>query len=194
MNDRRVDELLSELKTALDVEPSSGFAAGVRERVAHASGRQRPSWLVWVGMGLAAAAVVIVATVWSTRGAGTPAPVVATVANSAAPVVAAPSTVDRASQPVTEPTTTNTGAKIVRRERAAAKPEVLVSRDEADGIRALVSGLNDGTIDPASLATPPPDASVPLEMPAIVIAPIVVAPLDGRAPGTSGGGIAGDIR
>jgi len=70
-----------------------------------------------------------------------------------------------------------------------------VPRDQALALEALVTGLNNGTIDAGSLAIPPPDASVPLAPAAqIEIVPIVIPPIDGRAPGTSGGDAPGGIR
>ena len=67
-------------------------------------------------------------------------------------------------------------------------PEVLVPRDQVDGLRALVAGLKDGTIDVASLATPPPDATVPLPLIQDIVMPAIVIPsIEGVGPVGSGG-------
>ena len=186
-------DVLVQIGAALDVEPSSAFAAGVRQRIARDAER-RPPWVLFLSAGLTAAVLVVVAVVVSDRRTNTAAPAAATASNRQAPALSwASSGVDRAKKTdVTETTPSESGQQIPH-PRASAPAEVLVPPGQAEAIRILVAGLNDGTIDPGSLGSPPPDASVPLSPPAeITIAPIVLPPFDPTVSG-SGTGSGGDI-
>ena len=192
------DDVLKDLEAALTVKPSSAFAAGVRARIRDGSARRRV-WPRWTMAGLAAAAAVVLAVLaWPQRGAprgvaisasrppapAAPAPAVAAISSPAAPIA-----VPGPSRAIAKPLPPRS-----RSVRAAVSepPEVLVPRDQAVALQALVTGLSDGTIDAESLATPPSDASTPLPAAAqIVIVPIVIPAIDVRP---SAGGTVGGIR
>lgn len=195
MTDHHTDDVLKDLEAALAVTPSQEFAEGVRARVRSESARRR-AWPVWAMAGLAAAAVIVVAfAAWPHR-EESPAAVAVTASRAPEPVAPAP-VVTRAAPAVSADPVVPIARPRAARDapRRAAAPEVLVPRDQALALQVLVTGLNNGTIDAASLATPPPDASVPLAPAAkIEIVPIVIPPIDVRAPGASGGEPVGGIR
>lgn len=58
-NRHDVDDLLSELRAALDVEPSRGFEAGVRQRVANERASATRWWWISAAAAVASAAVVV---------------------------------------------------------------------------------------------------------------------------------------
>ena len=193
MIDKKGD-VLAEIGAALEVEPSGRFAAGVRQRIARDSERRRP-WVLWLSAGVTAAVVVVVVAIeLSDSRTNTPAPPVATASTrqAAAPAALGPSA-DRPQKPDVIRTTPKDNLQRRPHPSTAAPAEVLVPPGQAEAIRVLVAGLNDGTINPGSLAAPPPDATVPLP-PAIeiAIAPIVLPPFDPTVSGSgagSGGGI-----
>jgi len=186
MTDDRMDETLKDLERMLAVEPSPEFAAGVRARVGKSTA-PRHEWAFAVTAGLAAAVVIVLVLALSISRGRTPATDVA-VARTPAPVPTAASPVPVKSTPSVA-RATKTEAVVASR---PSTPEVIVPPGQAAAIRALVAGLNDGTIDPGSLATPPPDATVPLvPVEEIVIAPIVILPLNASGAAASGGGDGG---
>jgi hypothetical protein len=192
MTDTHTDDVLKDLEAALAVTPSPEFAEGVRARIHRESSRRRV-WPVWAMAGLAAAAAIVVTIAWPRREA-VPAAVAVTAAHEPTPIVSAPPPVAPAVEARPAVTTAAPRASHAVARRAAA-PEVLVPPDQALALQALMVGLRDGTIDAASLATPPPDASVPLApAPKIEIVPIVIPPIDVRAPGAAGGEPVGGIR
>jgi hypothetical protein len=193
MTHDRTDDVLKDLEAALAVTPSPGFADGVRARIRGESARTR-TWPAWTMAALAAAAAIVVAFVAWPRREAAPAAVAVTASRSPEPVVAA----SPSATPVVD---AGPGITIAKPRvshdvpRRAPAPEVLVPRDQALALEALVAGLSNATIDAESLATPPPDASTPLPAtPQIVIAPIVIPPIDLRVPETSGGATFGGIR
>ena len=193
MTNDRPDDVLKDLETALAVTPSPEFAEGVRARIHGQSARTR-MWSIWVRAGLAAAAAIAVAFVAWPRREAAPAAVAVTTSRPPEPVITAPP----AAPPAVDAVRTVTIAKPEASHdvpRRAPAPEVLVPRDQAVALQALVAGLSNATIDARSLATPPPDASTPLPAtPQIVITPIVIPPIDVRVPETSGGAPFGGIR
>ena len=93
MTDRHVDDLLADLRSALDVQPSPGFAAGVRARIE----QPRASFWSWrtIAAGTALGAAAVVAALMFVRpqpSVETAAPVAASTAVTPA-VPPAPSTV-----------------------------------------------------------------------------------------------------
>jgi hypothetical protein len=192
MTDDRTD-VLKDLEAALAVTPSPEFTEGVRARIRGESARRRV-WPVWSMAALAAAAAIVMAfSTWPRREA-VPSAVAVTVAHAPEPIISAPPAAVPAvdARPAVASATPRAAHALVR---SAAAPEVLVPRDQALALQALVVGLSNGTIDAESLATLPPDASVPLApTPKIEIVPIVIPPIDVRAPGASGGEVVGGIR
>ncbi len=184
------DDVLKDLEAALTVTPSPAFVDGVRARVA-ADSKRRRTWPVWAAVGFAAAAGIVVTVVaWPLRAPASP-PIAITTSRPiespapapAAPTAAVTSVPTRLARPVPR-----ADAHVDR--RRDSMPEVLVSSDQVDGLRALVAKLNDGTIDAASLATAPPDAAVPLPpVPDIVVPAIVIPSIDGSGRDGSGSGI-----
>jgi hypothetical protein len=154
---------------------------------------------MWTMAGLAAAAAVVLAVLaWPHR--ESPAAAVAVTASrpsqpaASAPTIAVPSTAGSIAEKGPAGAIVKPRAPGAASHRAAA-PEVLVPRDQAVALEALVAGLSNGTIDPQSLATAPADASTPLAPAAqIDIVPIVIPPIEIRTPGTSGGESGGAIR
>lgn len=199
MTENHTDDVLRDLEAALAVTPSREFAEGVRARIRDESARRRV-WPVWTLAGLAAAAAIGLAVLTRPHRETTASDVTATTARLPEP--AAPAPVVTVPPVAASPTVTSREVAAISRPRAArgeprraAAPEVLVPRDQASALQTLVAGLSDGTIDAGSLATPPPDASMPLAPAAqIEIVPIVIPPIDGRAPGPSGGNSSGGIR
>jgi hypothetical protein len=195
MTHDHTDDVLKDLETALAVEPSPEFAAHVRARIGEESARRRP-WLMWATVGLVGAAVVVLAVVTLARREAGPAATQVAASHTLEPVAIAPAV----SPAVTPAPVGETPAGAVKPQTVSvasrkSRPEVLVPRDQAAALGALVAGLNDGTIDPGSLATPPPAAATALAPAAgIVIAPIVIPPVDPRTPGSSGGESPGGIR
>lgn len=199
MTENPTDDVLRDLEAALAVTPSREFAEGVRARIRDASARRRV-WPVWTMAALAAAAGVVLTVLTRPHRATTASDVSATTAHSTEP--AGPAPVVTLPPVAAAPTVAGHELAAISRPRTArgeprpmAAPEVLVPRDQAVALQTLVAGLSDGTIDAESLATPPPDASMPLAPAAqIEIVPIVIPPIDGRAPGPSGGNSSGGIR
>ncbi|HUL72233.1 MAG TPA: hypothetical protein VLT86_03980 [Vicinamibacterales bacterium] len=187
MSDDHMDDVLKGLEAALAVEPSPEFAARVRARVSKESARRR-AWPAWAAVGLATAAVVVLTVAaWPRRS-----PIAAQVTATRTPEPAASSSrMSPIAAPAPAPDRQIVKAatsRIARALRQHPAPEVLVPPGQAEALRTLLAGLSDGTIDPGSLATPPPDAAAALApAPEIVIPPIVIPSMDARTAGTPGG-------
>jgi hypothetical protein len=174
------DALERQLRDALDIQPSPDFAARVRARVAAEAADRRRSGS-WAFL-LAVAAAVILLVVVASRHADEvllssrrlPALESTRFAMPMAPAAISwplESTHVGTSREPRQP-----GAPSVRAPRPR-DPEVLISLDEARAIRALITGIAEGRIVPASL---PPDNPSPVE---IVIPPIVIEPITSNGEG-----------
>ena len=143
MNDAELDRLLAR---ALDVAPSPDFTARVQMRIADAPRRPAPLGLAWWAVGATGAVAAAIAVVVLLPHRATPASEPTTLAASRMdlPVptvaVAAP-----AGSSLQAPTT---AAGPERREtaRAARAPEVLVSPEDAEGLRLLVRAATEGRL------------------------------------------------
>ena len=199
MNDNRSHDALSdaalerEIETALSVDPSPEFLVRVRTRVA---AEPEPStWrLSWAIAAAGAMAAVIVLIVAVTRGGQTTSP--ASADRSLAPEKPSADTsagvvppVDRREAPASIPSplpalsastvsaappafsrTARSGLAVREKE-----PEVLVSPDEAAGLRRLIAIVRDGRVDLTSALVESTQAARALQPPnEIVVEPITV--------------------
>jgi len=175
-----------DLRTALAVEPSPGFVARVRTRIASEaeSAASDSGWRWSFGVAAAGVAAVVVATAFlvSRPQVGIKSPDAAVAKadippdTTPAPLVAAiPSSVAKAPSKVPRPRHVPNAQPATPR---ATLPEVLVDPREAAALRAVIAATRAGAIDLAPLVR----ASAPsaLETPpivAIAIAPLTIDPL-----------------
>ena len=211
MDDDRSDALNGaalerEIETALAVDPSPEFLAGVRLRIASepVSSAWRIPWVFAAGaMALVIVMAVVafrpdrkpnqastgrvaVATTVVTKTALPPVP--PTVPPSVAAAVVEGWTASGQSAARVAPTRSG-GARFVRgpSTRRSMDPEVLVSPDEAAGLRRLIAAVRDGRIDFTSLLIESPQATAALQPPSeISVSPITIEPLE---PLTTGEGV-----
>jgi len=166
------DDVLKELRAALQVEPSRDFASGVRARVRKSKARTNLAW--W---SLAAAACVGLATAALWRPTiQTSAPTVATTQPTLVPSNSATMASDARSVPVLG------GSAVARtpvaRTAAASEPRLEVITNQAAVLRQLWAGVNPAALVEtiAEGAVPVPVAEVKPIAP-IVLDPIVVTPI-----------------
>lgn len=186
MSDER-GELLREIGAALTIEPSSSFAAGVRDRVAAESSPWGRRGLWWGVVGAAACAATIVAVIVANRSPVVPI-AVAPDAASVAIAAARPS-------PVVEPRSAPVAPVVSKTPRRGAAPtqatrvataggsrlQVLVSPDEANALRRLLLAARSGRAQAApGPVTIDPETGELLPIEAIVIPPIEPATQGGR--------------
>jgi hypothetical protein len=200
MTDEHVDQLLSELRTSLDVEPSAGFAVGVRTRIAEATAsRGMAFW--WPIVAVASAGAIVAAVAVMTRGSSVPAAPRSAPAAAVAPAVE-PTPVASSAQPLAPVTPIAPAAPRVARRtlarattQASSSPSSLeVITNQGQVLQAMWrrAGSGNGTLkevepEPASATTagpvtPPTEAIV---VPPVTIDPIVISTLGG---GSSSGG------
>ncbi len=169
MNDVELDRRLAE---ALEIAPRAEFTARVRQRISGARDRPGRS-ATWPAMGAlgvlaAVAALVVVALLPdASRQASDGPPLAArTIGLPATALIAAPRPAGRVG------TTAPEAAGATRR-----GPEVIVSPEEAAGVRLLVSAARDGHVAAAMLAPGSPSLDEELPPPDdIVVAPL--GPID----------------
>ena len=200
MTDEHIDQLFADLRASLDVEPSAGFAAGVRARTAAAPAPRRVAFF-WPALAMAAGIVIVAAIVVTSRGSSAP------VAPASAPAIAAAASApaSRAASAVPEsPVTPVTpeapaGPRAARNTLARATTPASASvtsleviTNQGDVLRAIWrrAGSRDGTLREAEAerATETTAGPVTEPMQAIVLTPvtidpIVVSTLGGAAPG-----------
>lgn len=160
-DDRNDTSLERELERLLTVDPSPAFEATIRARVVRdAAAAVKPGWRL-PGLGLAASlagAVVLVITVGSLHHATAPAGARegASVMSRTPVTVPSPHAV-----PVGEPPVDHRAGRLSKPPAEAADHaaptfeipsspafgEVLISRDEADGLRALIIAVNTGQFE-----------------------------------------------
>lgn len=203
-------EIDRELQQALAGEPSPGFVARVRERVA---GETSPStaWWRW-GLAPAAAAALVLAIVvlrsgpderrgtasgtqvpLTARAVAPPSEIVALLPATAPPrpTVATLSTALAASAPPTP-----RAAPRVR--PAAGEPVVVISRGETAALRRLIANVTSGRFDPASLPAPRESAERIEKPVGIMVQPIAIDRIEVRTIQTAGdflpGNVPGDLQ
>jgi hypothetical protein len=170
-----MDPLESELRRALAVDPSPEFLARIRTRVAAEPVHSRFAWTV-ISPIVFAIAVVAVATVFLRR---PPAPtgeratsVLAARTIATTPLTAAPSAPSRIATIASSSQSSET-ARHVRSMPAThvTEPEVLIAADEAEALRRLILGVQQGRLhlSPA-LAVSPPFQDIAIE-------PITITPI-----------------
>jgi hypothetical protein len=164
MNPSRVER---ELRNALSVDPSAGFAAGVRARIGAAPEPvEQPRFGWWMPAAAAAVATVALIVGWrsSRAPAAPPRPQLlsgrSTISTTTLPPIAS-SSVHRAAP-----------AAAVVRARVAGEAKVVISVAESRALLKLIAGPRTWQLDPAPvpITTAPPVAD-------LVIEPIVIAPL-----------------
>lgn len=174
------DDLLREIGASLAVEPSPGFAAGVRDKVERRRRRGRRWWLA-VPVPVAAAAVLVVSVLPDARNdnAILPATTVAVVPVSSAAARVAP--------PSTMPVMTSASARrqVVRTpsaEEGDLVPVTVVTNQMAL-LRDMWARVSGATVEqvveaPSGLVSRAP----PLEVAPVVIEPVVIVASGGRPP------------
>jgi hypothetical protein len=164
------DRLTREIGALMDVQPSPEFIARIRTRV-----EREPVRSTWVETRLlafagAAACLVVIVLTWASWPERHQAP--------RAPLVAATPT---AASVRIEPQ--STPPEIVTSPTPSGSVRVLVSPEEAAGLRYLVSALHDGRLDPDVLPDSTEEFGPPMPL---VIEPITVEPLVAAADVESG--------
>jgi hypothetical protein len=195
MTDHSVDDLLSDLKTALDVTPSAGFAAGVRMRIAGERTRAH-GWTRWWPLAAAAAVAVSVAIAVVVRSQPSPHSAVDRPASVAA---AAPIAVDAPVASVSAPAApvTSTTSRVARSAPphatggSASEPALEVITNQAAVLqtlwaRARTRGNALEEVEPRTVDDAPADAMREIVVPQVTIEPIVISAL-----GNSGGAAQG---
>ena len=180
-----------EIETALAVDPSPEFLARVRLRIASepVSSAWRIPWVFTAGS-VAIAIVMAVVVFRSDRKpnlTSTEQPAVARTAfdrpavaeTALAPVLDAASATPR--------TVGSPAVRLAREARPARDPEVLISADEAAGLRRLIAAVRDGRIDFTPVLIVNREATASLQsFSEITWLPITVEPLE---PITTGEGV-----
>lgn len=193
MNRDPLDEAIDrEVASMLNVEPSPGFAAGVRQRIAETPGGSGWSawWLLPSAAAVVALAIVVVlprdgqeiapaqpAAPRATAGAGANPP-----ASPAATPGGATAAADRVeARPRVRSTPPVPAASIERGDspRSHALGETLFSASERAALMGLFASISRGEFDLSALPQPGAGATEPVPIPAdeIVIPPIVMEPL-----------------
>jgi hypothetical protein len=173
-----------EIRALLAVDPSPQFHARVSSRIArNAAGPSRRAFWLWPGAAALATLVVLLAVVWRpappTPQNRRPPTLAASGSVGLVPSVLAPAPAMRrlvagalAVSGRTPPRTAR-----VTRERT---PEILLAPDETRALRALIAGVRDGRIDLTGVTQATTPDVMDLEpIRNLVIAPIVIAPLEG---------------
>lgn len=165
------DDMLDELRAAMNIDPSPAFEARVRRAVA--AGARRPAWLPWTwaaGVAAAAIALGVIATLRRVpaEDARPNAPAIAA-APSPAPAPTAPMTTAGVDAP-RRPTGT------IARNTRGPDLRVIVPKGEARAFAQLVAAARRGDLAHVQLFAPV--ATAPLETPAAIdIAPIEIPPV-----------------
>jgi hypothetical protein len=157
----------------LVAEPSSGFAARVRLRLAHEAATPARWATGWIPAA-AVASLVLVLTAWLVRPTR---PVPRTAANP--PQISAPRA-DTVATPSTNAAVNHSGQRVVRsllasghlRRRNSGEPEVLVPAGEWAGVIQLCRALESNRVDRATLMAAPASPPEPLEVPELTIKPL----------------------
>jgi hypothetical protein len=183
MTDHQFDDPLKELETALAIEPSPAFAAGVRARVA---GPRLGAWFRWQEMAAAVIALAVLSgLLWRPAQVGvrpaaeTPSAPVAVAAPSAAAVAPAPARIARV-------------AAVMPTSDKTRELEVLVPPDQAIALAQLLVACREGR------QTLPPSSGPMFDEDGLLIAPepiqIPAIPFDPILPQLPGGGLPKEIR
>jgi hypothetical protein len=155
-----MDPLDRQLADAVNVDPSPEFVARVRGRVAHEASPVRTRW--WPMAAAACLAAAIIAVALPKHRVDLAVPERPTLTASA----------PRVAQPSSAPFTT---ATVVKGRRRAKSPEVIVAAEDRRGLQALVDLVREGRVT-VIFPEKSPDVE-PLEVKAIVVSPIDIAPL-----------------
>ena len=187
MTDEHVDQLLADLRASLDVTPSSGFASGVRARIAAAPAPKRPTFW-WPAVALAGAIAIVAGIVMMSRGSSVPAaPVASASAKTVTPDISvaspAPRVASRALARATKPaSSTGPSLEVITNQGAVLQA---IWRRARGGDRAFKEVEPETpTVTTAGQVTPPTEAIV---VPPVTIDPIVVSALGNSS---AGGGAA----
>ena len=184
MTDAALDR---EIARVLGVDPSPGFAARVRQRIASepAPAGWRAAWIVAAAGALAAVAVVVLIASRPPRAA--PATAVPLQARSIEGVGMLPDTGGAAlsgARGEAAARTRHLGRSVpaaVGQRAGTGEPEILVDPREARAIRAFFEGVRDGRIDLTPLLAVVPSHGEPEPVGDIHIAPIVLDPIGTRS-------------
>ena len=166
------------IETALAVDPSPEFLARVRLRIEGEPGSSmwRMPWMLTAGA-LAVAIVMAVVVFRSDRKPTLTSTDQVAVARRTATETAPPPVPSTAS--ATPRTDGTPAARPAREARPARDPEVLISADEAAGLRRLISVARDGRIDFTPVLIANREAAVSLQpFSEITWEPITVEPLE----------------
>jgi hypothetical protein len=168
------DDIQRDLAALLaEVEPSPGFAAGVRARIAADGDARQRAWMSWA---LPATAVVIVGVLsWSavSRNDSASGPLPAATARTASTDIrlAAPAAISNAARPQTAPMAKPVSVAAVA--KATPEPQVLVPDDQMAALVHYLDRRNGGeTAD-----VPGPGALYDTDGFLLRPAPVVIAPL-----------------
>jgi hypothetical protein len=174
-------DLDAALSRALAIEPSPGFERAVLARIErHPSAR--PRLILWTALAAAAALMIIagLAAIRSSRESVVPTP--------AQDVRIAPPELRRPPAPQPQPVAPPAIARTkpappstppparVREPKPLPQPEVIVAADQAEALARYLALVRGGRIDTTSLAAP--QVAIGDELPAIVVAPLAVEPLN----------------
>ena len=176
-----------EIARVLGVDPSPGFAARVRQRIASepAPAGWPAAWIVAAAGALAAVAVVVLIASRPPRAA--PATAVPLQARSIEGVGMLPDTGGAAlsgARGEAAARTRHLGRSVpaaVGQRAGTGEPEILVDPREARAIRAFFEGVRDGRIDLTPLLAVVPSHAEPEPAGDIHIAPIVLEPIGARS-------------
>ena len=183
MTDRHVDDVLADLKSALDVHPSPSFAAGVRERIEKPRG-----WFFWSWQTLGATAALGAAAVIASMVYTRPAPAVqqsAPVAPTAAMTPAIPPTPGVAAESASRSAAPAVVRPVKRNVTAAARLDPMaVVTDQQEILQRLWANAGAGNVTQQefgrALQVAASTEIVPIEVREIVVLPI--SGLDGSGP------------
>jgi len=188
-----IDEALErEIEAALGVDPSPEFLPRVRARVASEQMHRGWHWSTgwrWAGVAAVVTAVAVIA-VWTLRDPSR-APREAHITDTlpvdsatppAEPALPAPALVASSAEsprPVTAPVART--VRSTRTQLAAARPEVLISRDEAVALRQLIAAIAARQVEARDIPQLGAESAPLPRMEEIVLEPIKLSPLDGLA-------------
>jgi hypothetical protein len=192
-HERLSDEALErEIEAALGVDPSPEFLPRVRARIASEQVHQGWYWSTgwrWAGVAAVVTAVAVIA-VWTLRDPSrapreahiTDTPSVDSATPPVQPALPAPALVassPESSKPVSAPVVRT--VRSTRTPAVVARPEVMVSRDEAVALRQLIAAITARQVEAMDIPQLGVESAPLPQMEEIVLEPIKLSPLDGLA-------------
>jgi len=170
------DDIQRDLAALLaEVEPSAGFAAGVRARIAADEHARQRAWMSWAIPVTAVIAIGFVSWTFVSRKNSSPAPAPAATARiaSAEAGVASPAVTPFVATPRTASAARPTSVPAVIQISATPEPRVLVADDQMTALVHYLDRLNAGGAPVPPAIGPQYDADGLLLQPA----PVVITPL-----------------